>query len=125
MEPSKCNFGMVIFNNSKRGLSTQGCSNEIENIFGTECPTLKSIQNRHCDFHFDRQSLDDEVRDGRPATAVTPDNVEIVRQLIEDDQRIIYVEIKQVLGISSGKVFKILHEHLGIGKICARWVPTC
>ena len=32
-------------------------------------------------------------------------------------------EIKELSGIHSSSVLKILHERLGLGKICARWVP--
>jgi len=34
-----------------------------------------------------------------------------------------HAQLGQQLGIGSGKVQKILHEHLGVRRLCARWVP--
>ena len=45
------------------------------------------------------------------------------RDLVYSDRRIQVEEIAQALGISHGSVSKILHDHLGIRKLTARWVP--
>ena len=32
-------------------------------------------------------------------------------------------ELTHIVKISDGSVFTILHEHLGMQKLCAKWVP--
>ena len=46
-----------------------------------------------------------------------------VRDLVYSDRRIQAEEIAQALGISHGSVSTILHDHLSMRKLTARWVP--
>ncbi len=69
------------------------------------------------------QSLKDETRPGRPITKTTPDNIEIVRQLVEEDPYIKYDQIEAETSLSQGSIHTILHEHLELRKITSRWVP--
>ena len=46
-----------------------------------------------------------------------------VRDLVYSDRRIQVAEIAQASGISPGSVSTILHGHLGMRKLTARWVP--
>ena len=43
--------------------------------------------------------------------------------LIEEDAHYTVQELEELSGIHSSSVLKILHERLGLHKICARWVP--
>ena len=45
------------------------------------------------------------------------------RDLVYSDRRIQVEEIMQALGISYGSVSTILHDHLGMRKLTACWVP--
>ena len=46
-----------------------------------------------------------------------------VRDLVNSDRRIQVEEIAQALGISHGSISTILHDHLGMRKLTAHWVP--
>ena len=46
-----------------------------------------------------------------------------VRDLVYADRRIQVKEIAQILSISHGSVSTILHDHSGMRKLTARWVP--
>ncbi|GBP23317.1 hypothetical protein EVAR_76032_1 [Eumeta japonica] len=46
-----------------------------------------------------------------------------VRPMIETGKRVTYQQIRTSLGISMNQVHKILHEHLGVRKLCIRWIP--
>ena len=60
---------------------------------------------------------------GKPVSVLTEKNVATVKTLIEEDAHYTMQEIKELSGIHSSSVLKILRERLGLGKICARWVP--
>lgn len=51
------------------------------------------------------------------------ENIDAVRNLIEEDRHVTYREIEISLSISMTSIHKILHEHLGVRKLCARWFP--
>ena len=76
-------------------------------------------------FQFGRQTLEDDNRCDRPVTAVAVENVFNAKYLIKEVPRITHEEIHDALGIPSGSVNEILHDHLylGVSKRCARWVP--
>ena len=50
-------------------------------------------------------------------------NIATLKTLIEEDARYTMQEIKELSGIHSSSVLKILREGLGLRKICSRWVP--
>ena len=45
------------------------------------------------------------------------------RKAGDGDRRLKVLEITREVGISHGSVLNILHECLGLSKVCARWVP--
>ena len=51
-------------------------------------------------------------------------DINAVQKLIIQDRHVIYCEIKAALGISSTSIYKILHEHLAVRKICSRWIVS-
>ena len=75
------------------------------------------------EFNCGRHSLKDEVREGRPKTAVVSENIDGVRELIMQDRHGTYRYIEASLGISSTSIHSILHGHLAVKKICSRWMP--
>ena len=60
---------------------------------------------------------------GRPVSVLKEKNVATVKTLIEEDACYTMQEIEELSGIHSSSVLKILHERLGLRKICAHWVP--
>ena len=75
------------------------------------------------EFKRGRSSLDDDPRSGRPADVITKEMVASVETLIMNDRRIKIDDIARECKISHGSVSTIIHEHLGMSKVSARWVP--
>ena len=68
----------------------------------------------------------DVNRCGRPVTVVTVENIVKAKSLTKEDPRITHKETQDGLENSSGRVKKkrkIIHDHLGVSKRCARWIP--
>ena len=68
-------------------------------------------------------SVMDEPREGRPTSVVTEKNVSTVEKLVKEDRRITVKQLASESRISVGSVEKILHDHLNLNKVSARWVP--
>ena len=74
----------------------------------------------YAEFGRSRVSLCDEIREGRPATALTEENVAVVKGLIKENLRITYEEIRRHLKIGMSQT---LHDYLKVRKLCCRWIP--
>ena len=83
------------------------------------------MKNWFIEFNCGRRSLVDEIREGLPKTAVAPENIDAVLELIMQDRHATYREIEAPLGISSTSIYSILHEHLAVKKTCTRWIDWC
>ena len=68
--------------------------------------------------------MEDEARSGCPLDATDKEMcIKKVRDLVHSDMQIQVEEIVQALGISHGSVSTILHDHFGMRKLKACWVP--
>ena len=76
----------------------------------------------HERFRNGRTTLNDDPREGRPAS-VTASILDIVREKVNADRRITVRSISEDLDVSCSTVHHVLTENLGMSKVSARWVP--
>jgi hypothetical protein len=62
-------------------------------------------------------------RSGRPITSSSVTNVDCVNTLIQENRRITVSAVVNVLDISYGSSYSIMHGKLKYRKMCSRWVP--
>jgi histone-lysine N-methyltransferase SETMAR len=74
-------------------------------------------------FRLRRESIEDDPHQGRPAEALTPETIALVQEEVLQDRRLKTKEISASCGLSKTMVLRILHNHLGVKKVSARWVP--
>jgi len=121
MEVTKVEYRSVI-----KFLRLEGNSpmNDYSVYMAAVCPLSFSTVTRWFNaFERGRQSLEDEGRSGRPSTSVNPDVISAVENLIMEDRRIKLAQIAALIGVSVGSIETIIHEHLRMSKVAARWVP--
>lgn len=123
MNVTRENFRAMIFYDFRCHLSQQESYDRLRLAFHDEAPSRATVYNWFNEFKRGRTNLTDDVREGRPSTATTEDNISVVRGMIETDKRVTYQQIRASLGIGMSQVHKILHEHLAVRKLCARWIP--
>ena len=70
----------------------------------------------------DEEEVEDEQGSGRPVTETTPENIDQIRDLIDDDPYLTVDEIEEQTGISHGTVQRIISDYLQLRKITARYV---
>ena len=68
-------------------------------------------------------SIHDTPREGRPKFVVTEDSVCQVKTLVLGDWRVTVKQLAAITKMSVGSIETILHHHLHISKVSARWVP--
>ena len=116
-------FRGMIFYDFMRKPTAKESHNQLKTTFGEKTPSLATVYNWYGEFTHGRKTLSDEVRSGRPADAITPENIQKVKKIIKNERRIVMDEIMLHLDISRGSLHTILHEHLLVRKVAARWIP--
>ena len=69
------------------------------------------------------KSLEDDPRPGPPADVNSQKTINPVERFVLNDRQIKVAELASEYGISNGSFYTIIHEHLGMSKVSARWVP--
>ena len=70
-----------------------------------------------------REGVGNDPKSGRPSTAKTQENVEKVARLVRGDRRLSIRAISELTNINKESVRQILHDDLGMKKVCAEVVP--
>ena len=92
-------------------------------VYGDSSPACSTVAKWEGEFKRGRSSLEDNPRSGRPADVITKEMVASVETLIMNDRRIKIDYIASECKISHGSVSTIIHEHLEMSKVSARWDP--
>ena len=90
-----------------------------------KCPSYSTVKKWCANFRRGDFDTDDATRSGRPSTVTTPAIVDEVHDLILSDRRISAKKVAETLGISRERVSVIIHDHLNMQKLSAKWVPRC
>ena len=115
---SKVEYHAVIRYLYLKGKTGKEIHGELADVYGSSAPSYAQVKFWVGEFKYGRTSLEDEARSGRDEEMCKK-----VRNLVYSDRQIQVEEIAQALGISHGSVSTILHDHLGMYKLTARWVP--
>ena len=83
-----------------------------------------TVFRRFTEFRKGQSSLLDEEYIGRFMSAIIPENVSAIRNVLIDDNRFTFQMIQKKLYIGSAAMHKIIHEGLNMKKkLACRWVP--
>lgn len=119
----KIEYRAVIKFLTKQGKSVQNILEEMESVYGDSCPGKTMVYKWHSLFKQGRTSLEDDPRPGRSTEVTTPEIIKKVEKIILEDARLKKKQLAEMVGVSDTTIFKILHDHLGMTKVSARWVP--
>ncbi|XP_067667528.1 histone-lysine N-methyltransferase SETMAR-like [Haliotis asinina] len=109
-------------------VTKEGCkATEIHNrmciVMGEDAPSFSTVCRWSLQFKQGRKSLDDEPRSDRPSEVTQPEVIAAIEKGILADRRVKVSELSLEFQITVGSVEKIIHDHLGMCKVSARWVP--
>ena len=95
----------------------------MADVYGDSSPKYSTVAKWLAEFKCGRDSLEDDSRPGRPADVISQEMIDRVERLLLNNHRIKVDELSSEYSISNGSVYAIIHEHLGMSKVSARWVP--
>ena len=97
--------------------------NELTSAYGSQAPSYPFVVKWFNFFGDGRESVKDEPRSGRPRTALTDENIQLVREVIQENPYSTYEEIEELTSLHPPTIQTIIHEHLHLRKITSRYVP--
>ncbi|XP_031633838.1 histone-lysine N-methyltransferase SETMAR-like, partial [Contarinia nasturtii] len=83
------------------------------------CSPSSTIKYWFAEFRRGRTSTADAERSGRPKEAIIPEIIQQVRRMLLNDRKVKVREIAESIGISTGSVVTIMHQHLHMKKLLA------
>lgn len=105
------------------GKSAKEITKELNDASGSQAPKYRTVAKWTKLFREGREVLEDDPRSDRPRTTLTKTNIQLVRQLIEDNPHISYDEIEAATSINQFSINQIIHDHLKMKKMSSRWIP--
>jgi histone-lysine N-methyltransferase SETMAR len=117
------NVKFLTLHKWKEGLSVTQIHQTLVSDGIKDTPSLHIVRRWVAEFKHGNESLSHRHHTGRQVTSVTRANIEQVRLLIEEDPYLSIKRVSTVLSISVGSAHTILHDHLNLKKVCARWIP--
>lgn len=106
-----------------KGKTRDEIKTELSTVYGDASPSIATVKRWYNEFRNGRISVFDEARPGRPNEVTTEENINKVRDMLMNDRRLKLREVAEVCGLSLERVQNIVHKHLGMRKLSARWVP--
>lgn len=119
----KIEYRAVIKFLTRQGKSVATIMNEMSLVYGDSCPRKTIVYKWHSLFKQGRESLEDDPRPGRSIDVTTPALIQKVEKIVLENARLKKKQLAEMVGVSDTTIFKILHDHLGMSKVSARWVP--
>ena len=104
------------------GQSSKEIHSNLARAYQDKCPSKSTIDFWVGEFKRGRQSVEDEEREGRPATSKNENIKEKLEKLIQQDRRMTITGMAEHLKISRGSVGSLLEE-MGYKRVLSRCVP--
>uniref|UniRef100_A0A0K2SWW6 Histonelysine Nmethyltransferase SETMARlike [Hydra vulgaris] n=1 Tax=Lepeophtheirus salmonis TaxID=72036 RepID=A0A0K2SWW6_LEPSM len=116
-------FRVLIKHYFMKGKTPQETKKKLDKHYGDSAPSIRTVYKWIHNFRSGRMDTTDAERSGRPVEVTTPEIIDKIRDMVMDDGRVKVREIASAVIISNERVHHILHQHLEMTKLCARWVP--
>ena len=123
MERQNIEFRAVIKFLTKEGAKAKDIHWRMADVYGDSSPKYSTVAKWSAEFKRGRDSLEDDPRPGHLADVISQEMIDRVERLVLNNRRIKVAKLASKCGISNGSVYAIIHEHLGMSKVSARWVP--
>ena len=119
----KSEFSVLFKRYFLRGKSIKETEEKLEKYYNESAPSHGMVRKWFTEFRCGCISTSDAERPGRPKEVTFQEMIDKTHDIVLYDHRLKVREISEIVKISVGRVWHILHECLGMRKLSARWVP--
>ena len=113
----------VIKFSTWKGLNTTKISKELDNVYKNSAPSHRTVAKWVAEFKDPERGFKDAPRMDHPSTITANENIEVVERIVMRDRRISIRRLAEELGIPKTTIHEIMNNHMGMKKVCTRWVP--
>ena len=107
----------------KKGLAPKYIYPDVVATLGNDARALLTVKKWAAEFKRGRESLEDDLSFGRPASRTSQEKIDRVHYMVMHDRRLTVNQIADAVAIFCERVENVLHEELGMSKVSTRWVP--
>ena len=104
-------------------VSAKTIHEELTLAYGSEVVSYSTVQTWSKLVRDGRMQVEDNPRSGRPVSVLTKENIDLVREIIDQDPHATYDDIVEETSLSRGTIGTIIYDHLKLNKVSSRWVP--
>lgn len=119
----KSEFRVLIKHCFLMGKNTIQTKQWLDKCYEESSPSRQMVQKWIGEFKHGRTSTNDSERSGRPKEVTIPKYIKQIHKMVLNDRRLKVREIADSLNMSEERARYILHEHLQMKKLAAKWVP--
>ena len=113
----------VIKFSTWKGLNTTKISKELDNVYKNSAPSYRTIAKWATEFKDLERGFEDALRMDHPSTITAKENIEAVERIVMRDRQIPIRRVAYELAIPKTTIHEIMNNHMGMKKVCTRWVP--
>ena len=96
---------------------------KLDKYYSNSAPSYRMVQKWFTEFLCHRTSTETIPNPDRPNEITKPEIINKIHVIILNDPKVKVREISEIVSISTERVVNILHTHLCIRKLSAKWVP--
>ena len=91
--------------------------------WGNDAPSIVTVRQWINKFESGEENIEEKPCSGRPNEAVNQKNIDLIEEAVNKNPHITTKELERNAGISHERVVNIIHKHLGLKKVTAKWIP--
>jgi len=119
----KIQYRSIIQFLTSEKVEPQHIFDRLISVYGDDAPSRATVFRWEREFRLGQKLLEDNEPPGGPRIAISDELCDKVEAMIMSDRRFEVLDIACELQMSIGSVFTILHDYVGMTKVCARGVP--
>ena len=104
---------------TRKGVNAIEISKELDNVYKDSAPSNTTVPEWVAEFKDPERAFEDAPRTGRPSTITIDENIEAVEWIVICGRQISMRRLAEELAI----IHEIMNNHMGMKKVCTRWVP--
>ena len=108
---------------TRKGLNAIEISKELDNVYKDSAPSYRTVAKWVAEFKDPERAFEDALPMSHPSTITADENIETIERIVMRDRQISVRRLAEELGIPKTTIHEIMNDHMGIKKVCTRWIP--